>query len=202
MTDHAARTRLATHEVENQPDIPARDLWASDPALRDWAAGADTGALAAFGAEAGQARWRDAGRAANRHPPDLRLFDRGGRRLDEVTFHPAYHDLMQLGLSHGYAAVAWDGGRHATHAGLVYALSQIEPGVCCPMTMTYAAVPALAADPALAAEWVPKLTTRAYDGSSLPLAAKHAATLGMAMTEKQGGSDVRANSTRAEATAE
>lgn len=195
---HAPRTRLATHEVTNQPDPVARDLWESDPALQRWAGG-DRAALAGFGAAAGAEDMREAGRLANRHPPELRLFDRGGRRLDEVAFHPAYHQLMDLGLSHGYAAAAWDGTAqgHSTHAALLYMLSQVEPGVCCPMTMTYAAVPALAADAGLSAVWQPKLTARGYDPASVPLEDKRAATLGMAMTEKQGGSDVRANTTQA-----
>ncbi|MFA7432521.1 MAG: acyl-CoA dehydrogenase family protein [Gemmobacter sp.] len=200
MTDIAPRADLATHEVTNQPAPGVRDLWASDPGFRHWAgvAGADGAALAEFGARAGAVEWQAAARAANRHVPELRLFDRGGRRLDEVAFHPAYHRLMELGLSAGYAACAWDGGSHATHAGLVYAMSQVEPGTCCPMTMTYAAIPALGADPALAARWHPKLTARSYDGRSLPMADKTAATLGMAMTEKQGGSDLRTNTTVAE----
>lgn len=199
---HAPRSQQLTHEVTNQPTPEARDLWRSDPLLRRWAATAAEGAsLAGYGALAGADEMREAGRLANRHPPELQLFDRGGRRLDEVTFHPAYHQLMTLGLEAGYAAAAWDGTPqgHTAHAALLYMASQIEPGVCCPMTMTYAAVPALAADPGLAAEWRPKLTARAYDPASLPLGAKRAATMGMAMTEKQGGSDVRANTTLAEA---
>ena len=101
---------------------------------------------------------RAAGRLANRYPPELRLFDRGGRRLDEVAFHPAYHALMRFGIGAGYAAVAWDGaaGGHVAHAAMVYLLSQVEPGVCCPMTMSYAAVPALAAEPEVAGAWVPR----------------------------------------------
>ena len=198
---HAPRARQTTHEVTNQPDPVARDLWAGDTGLRRWSGGGDTATLATFGAAAGSAAMRDAGRDANRHPPDLVLFDRGGRRLDEVAFQPAYHALMDLGLSAGYAACGWDGtpGGHVTHAALVYMLSQIEPGVCCPMTMTYAAVPALAPDPVLSAVWRPKLTARGYDPASVPLAMKRAATMGMAMTEKQGGSDVRANTTTAQA---
>ncbi len=194
---------LPTHEVTNQP--PARgdlDLWDSDAALRDHAAaaGADVAHLAGYGARIGTEEMQEAGRAANRHPPELMLFDAGGRRLDEVRFHPAYHRLMEAGLGAGYAAVAWEGakGGHATHAAMVYLTSQIEPGVCCPMTMTYAAVPAMRADPALFEAWVPKLTARIYDGSARPLARKPGATMGMAMTEKQGGSDVRANATVAE----
>ncbi|MFA5538812.1 MAG: DNA alkylation response protein, partial [Gemmobacter sp.] len=103
MTDIAPRADLATHEVTNQPAPEARDLWASDPGFRHWAgvAGADGAALAEFGARAGAVEWQVAARAANRHVPELRLFDRGGRRLDEVAFHPAYHRLMELGLSAG-----------------------------------------------------------------------------------------------------
>jgi putative acyl-CoA dehydrogenase len=204
MADHAPRTRLATHEVANQPlpESGPGDLWAGDPALRDRAAmsGADVAHLAAFGAAAGSEATREAGRAANRNPPELRVFDRGGRRLDEVAFHPAWHEVMRIGLGAGYAALPWEGaaGGHATHAAMVYMMSQVEPGACCPMTMTYAAIPALAADPALAASWRPRLMARDHDGRSLPAPQKRAATMGMAMTEKQGGSDLRANATRAE----
>ena len=164
-------TQLETHVVENQP--PERgdlDLWAGDRPLREAVARAGgesrAAALADFGREAGTAEMRAAGRLANRYPPELRLFDRGGRRLDEVAFHPAYHQLMRFGIGAGYAAVAWDGaaGGHVAHAAMVYLLSQVEPGVCCPMTMSYAAVPALAADPAVAAAWVPRLLSRRYDG--------------------------------------
>ncbi|WP_102227202.1 acyl-CoA dehydrogenase family protein [Acidimangrovimonas sediminis] len=206
------RSDLAGHEVTNQPVVRGdADLWAGDPALRDAAAaqGADTGHLATHGRDLGAAEMRALGREAMRVAPDLRLFDAGGRRLDEVVFHPAYHRLMAAGIGAGYAALPWEGvpggitgggagGRHATHAALVYLHSQVEPGTCCPMTMTYAAVPALRADPALAADWGPKLASRSYDPSIAPLAQKRGATLGMAMTEKQGGSDVRVNATRAE----
>ena len=196
------RDALLTHDVTNQP--PARgdlDLWAGDPALRGHAeaAGADAGHLAAYGARIGTAAMQEAGRLANCHAPEPVLFDAGGRRLDEVRFHPAYHDLMRAGIGAGYSAIAWEGARggHVTHAAMVYLTSQIEPGVCCPMTMTYAAVPALGADRALFDQWVPKLTARVYDGEPKPLVHKPGATMGMAMTEKQGGSDVRANTTRA-----
>jgi putative acyl-CoA dehydrogenase len=202
LTDSPARDRLTTHEVTNQP-LPRGDpdLWATDPALRDHAAAAraDTARLADFGAMMGTAGMRAAGRDANRHPPEFVPFDAGGRRLDEVRFHPAYHRLMQAGIGAGYVAIPWEGaaGGHATHAAMVYLMNQVEPGVCCPMAMTYAAVPALRADKALLAQWVPKLTARLYDPAARPLALKGGATMGMAMTEKQGGSDVRANSTRA-----
>ena len=197
------RAALPTHEVVNQP--PARgdlDLWANDPALSDHAAavGADGRALAAFGARIGTARMRELGRQANRCPPEAVLFDAGGRRLDEVHFHPAWHELMEAGIEAGYAAIAWEGraGGHATHAAMVYLMSQVEPGVCCPMTMTYAAVSALRADERLFEIWAPKLMSRAYDRRPVPLARKAGATMGMAMTEKQGGSDLRSNSTLAE----
>jgi len=196
----------ATHQVLNQP--PPRgdtDLWASDAALREAAtregAAAHAGPLAAYARHLGRAETRDQARAANRNPPELRAFDSGGRRIDEVAFHPAYHALMTLGLEAGYAALAWEDGPpggHTAHAAMVYLTSQVEPGVCCPMTMTYAAVPALQADTALAAEWVPRLLSRRYDPAARPVTQKSGATIGMAMTEKQGGSDLRANTTRAE----
>jgi len=202
MSQTPAQDALATHEVLNQPaprgDL---DLWGDDSAVQchAGAAGADAAHLADYGARIGRAAMRAAGRDANRQPPELLLFDAGGRRLDELRFHPAYHDLMQAGIGAGYAALPWEGaqGGHATHAAMVYLTSQVEPGVCCPMTMTYAAVPALRADKALLGEWVPKLTARLYDPAARPLARKAGATLGMAMTEKQGGSDIRANTTRA-----
>ncbi|WP_370630876.1 acyl-CoA dehydrogenase family protein [Maritimibacter sp. DP1N21-5] len=195
-------TSLGTHEVENQPGPPpAGDLWQGDRALRNWlrAAGGDEAAAAAAGAAFGAEALRAAGEAARAHPPELHLFDRAGRRLDEVRFHPGYHEVMRAGTAAGYANVAWAGGEggHAAHAAMVYMLSQVEPGVCCPLTMTYAAVPALEAAPDLAALWRPKLLSDDYDSTIAPVGEKRSATLGMAMTEKQGGSDVRANSTRA-----
>jgi len=193
---------LGTHEVTNQP--PARgdcDLWVTDPTLRAAVAraGGRIAPLAEYGAAMGTELLRQAGRDANRHPPELRAFDAGGRRLDEVAFHPAWHRLMAESTAAGYAALPWDGapGGHVTHAAMVYLASQVEPGHCCPLTMTYAAVPVLQADPGLAAHWQPKLTSRAHDPSARPLALKQGATLGMAMTEKQGGSDLRATTTTA-----
>jgi len=191
---------LASHEVENQPDMDrGRDLLSGDPILAALAPHfrVDTAALSPLGATLGLPETRAMGRSAQRQKPELVTFDRAGRRLDEVRFHPAYHELLRLGLEAGYAAGPWWDGTHATHAAIVYLFSQVEPGVCCPMTMTYAGIPALSADPALSALWRPKLASPAYDPSLAPVGAKRAATLGMAMTEKQGGSDVRANSTQA-----
>ncbi len=196
------RSDLATHEVCNQPAARGDlDLWHSDPALQDHAqaSGAQADHLASYGARIGTAAMQAAGRDANRQVPELVLCDAGGRRLDEVRYHLAYHDMMRAGLAAGYAALPWEGapGGHATHAAMVYQTTQIEPGVCCPMTMTYAAVPALRADKALLSHWVPKLTARAYDGTPRPLARKPGATLGMTMTEKQAGSDLRQITTTA-----
>ena len=195
---------LPTHRVSNQPGPPpASDGWAGDPVLRAAAraAGADAAALAAYGARIADPGLRAAARAAERFPPRLERFDRGGRRIDRVDLHPAYHALLSAGLGAGYAAAAWEGGAggHATHAGLVYLHTTLEPATCCPMTMTHAAVPALAADDRLSALWRPRLVARAHDPAEVPVTAKRAATLGMALTEKQGGSDLRATETRAEA---
>jgi len=196
MTTAAPRSLLSTHEVFNQPEARLHDPWADDAILRG--ALGDDAALASLGAALGSTEVREAARDAQTRLPELRTFDRSGRRIDEVHFHPGYHQLMALGLGAGYAATAWDGtGSHLKHAAINYMFSQVEPGVCCPMTMTYAAVPALDADPTLAALWQPRLTARGYDPSRRPVGEKAAVTLGMAMTEKQGGSDVRANSTRA-----
>ena len=197
MTDAAApRSRLGTHEVFNQPQMRHRDPWAQDATLRRLM-GEDAG-LAALGAALGSDEIREAARDAQTVLPQLRTFDRSGRRIDEVHFHPGYHRMMQLGMEAGYAATAWDGtGSHARHAAINFMMGQVEPGVCCPMTMTYAAIPALAANPDLAALWQPRLMAPAYDPARVSVERKGSATLGMAMTEKQGGSDVRANATTA-----
>jgi putative acyl-CoA dehydrogenase len=192
-----ARSDLPTHAVTNQPPVRGtRDLWASDPVLRAHAIGADRAALATYGAALGTEETQAAASEAERVGPDLRAFDRGGRRLDEVAFPAGYHHMMRLGLGAGYAATPWTGGSHVTHAAMVYLHSQVEPGTCCPMTMSYAAVPLIRAAPDLA-DWAAKLTVADYDPAVLPIAQKRAVTLGMAMTEKQGGSDLRSNTTQA-----
>jgi putative acyl-CoA dehydrogenase len=204
MTSFNPRTRLTTHAVVNQPapledvNLFDADAWLSR-AVPAAGGGAHVAHLSAFGAAVGRAETIALGVAANRHPPALQAFDRWGRRIDEVEFHPAYHALMAMGLEAGVAARAWthpDGG-HVAHAALLFLMSQAESGVTCPMSMTYAAVPALRQDGALAARWLPRIMATGYDGRVLPAEQKHAATLGMAMTEKQGGSDVRANTTQA-----
>ena len=201
------RSDLTTHEVTNQPNPRGDiDLWSDDPALNAHGAlsDVDEGHLAGYGLTLGSEEMRAAARAVNRQVPELVQYDAGGRRMDEVRVHPSYNQFLQTGLGSGYAALPWEGkpGGHATHTAMVYLASQVEPGHCCPMTMTYAAVPALQANPTLFGTWVPKLTARIYDGRAQPLSLKTGVTMGMAMTEKQGGSDVRANTTRAEKSAD
>ncbi len=196
---------LDTHTVANQPP-PFADvnLYTSDVALRhaiarEGAAWMDE-RLIRFGARTGSAEVADWAWRANQAAPVLHTFDRFGHRIDEVDYHPAYHRLMDLGIGHGVSSLAWTAtsGGHVAHAALLYLMAQAEAGVCCPMSMTYAAVPALRHAPALAESWLPRITAAAYDPASAPPWEKAGATLGMAMTEKQGGSDVRANTTAAE----
>lgn len=163
MTPLRPTTALGTHTVENQPSERGDlDLWARDVPLREAVARAGGGAVhavAGFGRAIGSAEMRTCGRLASRYPPELVAFDRAGRRLDAVSFHPAYHRLMAEAVTVGYAALPWTmPGGHVAHAAMVYLLSQVEPGVCCPLTMTYAAVPALRADPGLAATWERRIT--------------------------------------------
>ena len=204
MTHSAPQSDLGTHEVYNQPDSRGDcDLWESDPVLRSIAPlmGAQTDPIRSYAKTLGKAKLRVAARDANRHTPELDLFDRGGRRLDEVRYHPAYHQFMEISMTAGYSAVAWEDapGGQATHGAMVYLASQVEPGHCCPLTMTYASAPVIAAAPGISPDWYPKILSRQYDPSVRRISRKHGATIGMAMTEKQGGSDVRANTTRAEA---
>ncbi|HYF60685.1 MAG TPA: isovaleryl-CoA dehydrogenase [Burkholderiaceae bacterium] len=191
-----------THRVENQP-APLRDrnLWRDDAPLREALARTPAGWavpwLDALGAELGAGEWIDRAELANRHPPELRSFDRAGRRLDRVDFHPAYHELMGLAIRHGLHASPWDEtrpGGHVARAAAYLMFGQLENGVQCPVTMTYAVVPALRRHPALWATLGPLLRSREYDPRFVPLSQKRGITMGMGMTEKQGGSDVRTNS--------
>ncbi|HUP23415.1 MAG TPA: acyl-CoA dehydrogenase family protein [Thermoanaerobaculia bacterium] len=189
----------------NQPPaLEGYDLFGMDAALREGVeregAGWSRSRLERFGRELGRSetlRWGD---EANRSGPALRTHDRFGHRVDEVEYHPAWHSLMRLGVEHEVHSLAWTAPQPAgqvARAGLLYLLTQVEAGVGCPLSMTYAGVPALRREPTVAAEWEPKLFSRAYDPRSVPVAEKAGALVGMAMTEKQGGSDVRANTTRA-----
>jgi putative acyl-CoA dehydrogenase len=198
------RTHLATHDVTNQPppfediDLFSSDRVLSEAVAREGASG-HAAQLTAFGRRVGSAEAIAWSFEANRNPPELKTFDRYGRRIDEVAFHPSYHKLMDLGLAGGFASIAWTApqGGHVAHAAILYMMAEVEQGVCCPMTMTYAVLPALRHQPDLAAEWAPRITGGVYDPTSAPAGQKRGATLGMAMTEKQGGSDVRANTTKA-----
>ncbi|RMH17188.1 MAG: isovaleryl-CoA dehydrogenase [Acidobacteria bacterium] len=205
MAVDAADLVYETHRVTNQPPpLEGHNLFLGDAALaegasREGAAWA-TDELAAFGELMGRPETIALGFDANRHPPELRTHDRFGRRIDEVVFHPAYHRLMEIGIEAEIHALPWNRprpGAHVARAVKHFLLTQVEAGVLCPLTMTFAVVPALEREPEVAEEWLPRVRSTRYDPRPLPAAAKRGATMGMAMTEKQGGSDVRANDTRA-----
>jgi putative acyl-CoA dehydrogenase len=194
-----------THKVQNQP-IPLQDynLYLQDLALREaviregaaWA----EGELIKFGALAGSGEWIELGFQANENRPVLYTHDRYGNRIDEVRYHPAYHRLMQFSTGHGLHSSHWTDpqpGAHIARAAKFYMQNQVEAGHCCPITMTSAVIPALRQQPDIAAVWEGKILDRHYDGRNVPAEQKAAVTVGMAMTEKQGGSDVRTNTTRA-----
>ena len=198
--------RFITHEVTNQvPLLREYNAWLSDSALRDavtregggWA----QAQLEAYGAISG-GELMELGYVANENKPKLRTHDRYGHRIDEVEFHPAYHRVMELGMQHGVHAFAWrhadKPGAHVARAAISYLHAQAESGTGCPLTMTHSAAPALMHAPELAREWLPRIHALKYDPRVLPAVQKSACTIGMGMTEKQGGSDVRANTTRAE----
>ena len=159
--------------------------------------------LAAIGAEAGTAEAREHGILANENHPQLTPYDRYGNRIDEVAFHPSWHWLMERAIGHGLAATPWESDSphaHVRRAAGFMAWSHTEPGHGCPVSMTYASIPALRADDAIAKEWTPLLASTTYDPGLRPVAEKRGALAGMGMTEKQGGSDVRANVTVARPT--
>jgi putative acyl-CoA dehydrogenase len=204
--DTIDRPSHATHEVTNQPPpLAGYDLAGADVALleglrregADWA----EDSLHALGTLAGSAEAIAWGFEANRHEPELRTHDRFGHRIDEVDFHPAWHRLMETAIGHGLHGSPWREprpGAHVARYARFYVWSQVESGHGCPISMTYAAVPVLRRRPDLAALAEPVLTSTIYEPALRPLREKRGALCGMAMTEKQGGSDVRANTTRAE----
>lgn len=193
-----------THEVVNQAPPLTGFSTADEPALREALVrdGAEWGTreVAGLGALAGSPEVQEQARWAEEQPPRLHTHDRFGHRIDEVAFHPAWHQLMTVAVEHGLHAAPWTDdrpGAHLVRAAKFYVWSQAEAGHGCPVSMTYAAVPALRAAPDLAAQYEPLLTARSYDfGLRAPLT-KSGLIAGMSMTEKQGGSDVRANTTRA-----
>jgi putative acyl-CoA dehydrogenase len=193
-----------THEVTNQvPPLIGRDI-SAHPALTEGlqreGAGWAEPEVRALGLLAGSNPALEWGRLANEHPPVLRTHDRFGNRIDEVEYLPQYHDLMRTAVEHGLHGAPWDderAGAHVARAAKVLAWGVADAGHLCPISMTYAVVPALRMTPDLAAQYEPLLTNREYDPASRAPLAKRGLIAGMSMTEKQGGSDVRANTTRA-----
>ncbi|BFV59484.1 acyl-CoA dehydrogenase family protein [Kitasatospora sp. CMC57] len=195
---------MPTHEVTNQvPDLYGHDV-AADPTLlaalhragADWA----EPRLHELGRLAGTEQASDWGRLANDNPPVLHTHDRYGHRIDEVEFHPAWHQLMTVAVGHGLHAAPWADprpGAHTARAAGFYVWGQVEAGHSCPVSMTYASVPALRATPELAARYEPLLTATEYDFGLREPQGKRGLIAGMSMTEKQGGSDVRTNTTTA-----
>ncbi|MET8570013.1 acyl-CoA dehydrogenase family protein [Streptomyces sp. NPDC004783] len=201
----------STHTVTNQaPPLAGYDVFSTDrvlvsaverhlaPEVREEALAELTG----LGRSCGSAQVQEWAAQANDNPPVLRTHDRYGRRVDEVDFHPAWHRLLGKGVSAGLTAAWTRPGGHVRRAAGFLLWTQAEAGNGCPLSMTHAAVPALRTDPALAAEWEPRLTSRVYDQGLRPAHLKAGVLFGMGMTEKQGGSDVRANTTAARPLAE
>jgi putative acyl-CoA dehydrogenase len=201
MSDYLA----VTHDVQNQPrPLENYNLYGGDLALTEGVArrGAGWAAndLADFGAASGTAEMLELGHLANKFAPEFDSHDRFGHRVDLVRFHPSYHQLMSRAIGHGLHSSPWSEpkpGAHVARAACFYMQSQVEPGHGCPITMTFASVAALRRQPDLAKTWLPKITARSYDPRNIRAEEKSGLTVGMAMTEKQGGSDVRANKTRA-----
>ena len=193
-------------EVSNQPPpLEPYNLFASDAVLRaavkreraEWA----EAHLTALGQTLGRPETLQLGFDANRHSPSLRSYDRYGHRLDEIDFHPAWHELLAIALKAGLHSSPWaepKPGAHVARAAGTYMLNQIESGVYCPLAMTYGSVPTLRHQPEIAAEWLPRIFARDYDRRFKPARDKTSALIGMGLTENQGGSDLRTNTTRAE----
>ena len=197
----------ATHDVFNQPlPLVDYDLFATNramvEALKFNAPSLDTAPLAALGKRAGSAEMQTHARLANVNTPALHTHDRFGRRVDQVEFHPSYHALMDLATGAGLHGTPWadtqSGSPHVLRAAGFMLFTELEPSILCPISMTYAVAPALRGNSAIQADWAPGLTARAYDPALKLFSQKPGLTMGMGMTEKQGGSDVRANTTRAE----
>lgn len=205
MSDQPYNALAETHDVFNQPyPLENYNLFSSDVALQQIVAKeGDTlrrEDLLRFGQLTGSAEVIKWGFQANKHKPEFRTHDRHGRRVDEVDFHPAYHQLMATSIENGLHSIPWTDTQpnaNVYRATLSYMMSQVDAGHGCPITMTFAAIPTLRKQPDIAAQWEPKITQRVYDPANKPFSEKPGLTIGMAMTEKQGGSDVRANTTRA-----
>lgn len=198
--------KFQTHEVENQPlPLPPYNLWLADELLQCFVSQhCDKplpSVLESFGHLAGHDQFEH-GEDANKNKPVLHAFDRYGRRIDEVKFHPSYHALMSSAMANKVHSYSWQNldtpGSHVVRAALLYIHSQTDAGTTCPLTMTHAAVPAIQQGKNLPSYWLTKLVNGQYDPRQLPAFKKEGITVGMGMTEKQGGSDVRRNTTRAE----
>jgi len=198
---------VATHEVINQvPILQAHVSAACDQVLQSALAreGAAWSAeqVEAFARRCATPEVQDWARLANRILPELKTHDRLGHRIDFVEYHPAYHELMKLSFGAGVHSLAWTDtrkGSHVARAALSYIWNQVENGTACPTGMNYSALPAIAATPGVGPIWAPKITANGYDPRPVPMEEKQAVTIGMTLTEKQGGSDLRANTTQARA---
>jgi putative acyl-CoA dehydrogenase len=207
VSDQASAGQWQTHTVANQaPPLEGVDVFASNLPLveatqregAEWVSARASQLGKIVGGEP-QQLW---GRLANENKPVLKTHDRYGNRIDEVEFHPAWHNLMKMGVEHELHSLPWtspEPAAHAARAALYMTAIQAEAGFACPITMTFAVLPALRAQPELLAEWGPLVTATSYDPRSIPANEKGSAIAGMAMTEKQGGSDVKANTTVARA---
>ena len=197
----------ATHEVFNQPaPLVGYKLFETNQPLRDAlklnAPGLATAPLQALGATLGTTEMQTHARLANVHTPQLRSHDRFGRRIDEVEFHPSYHALMGAAVKAGLHGTPWadvdsQTSPHVRRAAGFMLFTELEPSILCPISMSYAVTPALRRNAAIFGQWGPKLTSRVYDPALKPFTQKNGVTMGMGMTEKQGGSDVRSNTTQA-----
>ncbi len=191
-----------THQVFNQPKpLEQYNAFTADTVLQYWVDqfGGSWGAdiLTGFGHGIGH-ELQSAGFLANKHLPEFQPHDRFGHRIDQVDYHPAYHQLMQHAVEHGHCSLPWTAekpGAHVVRGAVAFLHSHADPGSGCPLTMTFASVPAISVQPDVAEKWLPKVLAQTYDGSNKPWFDKDGVTIGMAMTEKQGGSDVRANTT-------
>ncbi len=198
-----------THDVLNQarPLVDYNLLAGNRPllaALKFNAPNLDVADLSRLGQTLGTAEMQTHARLANVHPPQLHSHDRFGNRIDQVEFHPSYHALMDVAVGAGLHGAPWaestnqvNAHAHVKRAAGFMLFTELEPSVLCPISMTYAVMPALRGNGAIIADWSPKLASRTYDARFLALAHKNSVTMGMGMTEKQGGSDVRANTTQA-----
>ena len=204
-TAHTSLYLADTHELSNlSSELCDYNMYTEDAALteavrREGAQWAES-ELSAFGKMTGSADYLELGHLANKFIPELETHDRFGKRIDLVKYHPAYHQLMKTAIEHGLHASPWTEpgpGAHVARAARTYLQTQVEAGHGCPITMTFAAVPTLRLQPEIARVWEPRVTANVYDPRNVPMEQKPGVTIGMAMTEKQGGSDVRSNNTRA-----